>query len=325
MMAKAIRIHTTGGPDSMGLEPMEPVKLAPDEVLLRQTAIGVNYIDVYYRTGLYPMDTPFTPGLEACAVVEATGEAVKDFKIGDRVAYGGGPLGAYAEYRTMPEKFLVKVPDAISDEQAASVMVQGATAHFLLRRTFRLQAGMSCLIHAAAGGVGLLLCQWAKHLGATVIGTTSSEEKAALAVENGCDHAILYTRENVVQRVRDLTGGEGVNVVYDSVGKDTFMDSLDCLQTFGLMVSYGQASGPIPPFDISQLMLKGSLFLTRPSLMHYMLDLKAYRLGIAELFELLASGVLQAHIGQTYPLEEAAQAHRDLEGRKTTGSIVLKV
>ena len=323
-MAKAVRIHAPGGSGALRYEEVPTVLPGAGEVLLRQTAIGLNYIDIYHRTGLYTLpEYPVTLGLEACGYVEQVGAGVTDFAHGDRVAYGGGPVGAYAEYRTMPAKFLVKIPDTVSDEQAAGLMVQGITAHFLVNRTFKLGKGQTCLIHAAAGGVGVLLSQWAKYLGATVIGTVSTDEKAAIAKENGCDHAIIYTRENVPEKVRELTGGKGVDVVYDSVGRDTFMDSLDCLKTLGMMVSYGQASGPIPPFDISLLMQKGSLFLTRPSMMHYMQDLNLYRQSADELFSLVGQGIIKVHIGQTFPLSEAARAHDALESRKTQGATVL--
>ena len=324
--SKAIRIHETGGTDVLRWETVDVAAPGEGEVQIRQTAVGLNYIDVYYRTGLYKAsDYPLTLGLEGAGVVVEVGAGVTEFKQGDRVAYGGGPLGAYAEIRNFPAKFLVPVPEGVSDEQAAALMVQGATAQFLLRRTFPLTKGQTCLVHAAAGGVGLLLCQWAKHLGAHTIGTVSTEEKAKLARDNGCGEVILYTKENVVERVRELTKGEGVHVVYDSVGKDTFSASLDCLRPLGMMVSYGQASGPIPPFDISQLVAKGSLFLTRPSLIHYMLDMELYLQGIRELFDLTKRRILTAHIGQRYALSEAAKAHSDLESRKTHGSTVLLV
>ena len=324
-MAKAIHIDAPGGAEQMHWREAQLPPVRAGEARVRHLAVGMNYIDVYHRTGLYPLPTPFTPGMEACGMIEEVGDGVTHVKPGDRVAYGGGPVGAYAEVRVMPASVLVKVPDAISNEQAASIMVQGATAEFLVRRTFKLQPGHTCLIHAVAGGVGLILSQWAKHLGAMVIGTTSTPEKAKLASTNGCDHPVLYTQEDVIKRVDELTDGQGVDVVYDSVGKDTFMASLECLKPLGMMLSYGQASGPIPPFDIGVLVQKGSLFLTRPSIMHYMLDDAAYRQGVAELFRLVEQGVLKVHIGQSYPLAEAAQAHRDLEARKTQGSTILTV
>lgn len=322
-MAKAIRIHTPGGAQVLQLEEVETRQPGKGEVLLRQTAIGLNYIDVYHRTGLYPLSYPTALGLEGAGVVEAVGEGVTRLKVGDRVAYGGGPVGAYAELRTLPETYLVQLPEAIKESTAAAVMVQGLTAQFLVRRTFPVQAGQFVLIHAAAGGVGVLLSQWAKHLGATVIGTVSTEEKAALAKENGCDHVILYTRENVTERVKEITSGQGVHVVYDSVGKDTFDISLDCLRPLGMVVSFGQASGPIPPFDILKLSQKGSLFVTRPSMMDYLRDPAEYHKSADELLALIATGNLKVHIGQTYALADTAQAHRDLEARKTTGATVL--
>lgn len=322
----AIRIHETGGVDVLRWEKIDVPTPAEGEVQIRQTAVGLNYIDVYYRTGLYKASAyPMVLGLEGAGVITELGAGVTGFKVGDRVAYGGGPLGAYAEIRNFPAKFLVPVPDGVSDEVAASLMVQGATAQFLLRRTFPLQAGQTCLIHAAAGGVGLLLCQWAKHLGATVIGTVSTETKAELAKANGCEHIIRYTEQDVVKEVQSITDGKGVHVVFDSVGRDTFSASLDCLKPLGMMVSYGQASGAIPPFEISQLAAKGSLFLTRPSLMHYMLDTELYLQGIRELFDLTQKNVIKTHIGQRYALSEAAKAHNDLEARKTHGSTVLLV
>lgn len=325
-MAKAIRIHTPGGPEVLQWDEVAIPAPQAGEVLLRQTAVGLNYIDVYHRTGLYPLGGyPASLGLEGCGVVEALGEGVTHLAVGDRVAYGHGPVGAYAEMRTIPARYCAKVPQGISDAQAAAIMVQGITAQFLLRRTYPVQAGDTILVHAAAGGVGTLLCQWANHLGATVIGTTSSEAKAAHARAHGCHHPILYTREDVAARVRELTHGQGVPVVYDSVGKDTFMDSLDCLSPFGVLVSFGQASGPVPPFDIGLLAAKGSLYVTRPSYMNYTADDALYHAAIADVFALVGQGVLKVEIGQTYALKDAAQAHRDLEARKTTGATVLRV
>lgn len=325
-MAKAIRIHASGGAEALRWDDIETPVPRAGEVLLRQTAVGLNYIDVYHRIGLYPMGQyPAIPGLEGCGVVEALGEGVEGFSIGDRVAYGGGPVGAYAEWRAIPARYCAKVPNAITDRQAAAIMVQGITAHFLLRRTYDIKAGDWCLIHAAAGGVGTLLCQWANHLGATVIGAVSSEAKAGHAKSHGCHYPIVYTNEDIVTRVKELTHGQGVRVVYDSVGKDTFMASLDCLQTFGLLVSFGQASGSIPPFDIGLLAAKGSLYITRPNYLNYTQDNTEYHRAIAEVFALVEQGVLKVEIGQTYALSEAAQAHRDLEARKTTGATVLVV
>lgn len=325
-MAKAIRIHETGTADVLRWEESETPIPQAGEVLLRQTAVGLNYVDVYYRSGLYPLrEYPVILGLEGSGIVEKTGEGVSDFKSGDRVAYAGGPMGAYAEYRTIPSALCVPLPADIDDATAAAVMVQGLTVYALLKLTYHLKAGDICLVHAAAGGVGILLCQWAKHIGATVIGTVSTPEKAAIAKENGCDEVILYAQEDVVARVRALTEGKGVHVVYDSIGKDTFMASLDCLRKLGVMVSFGQASGPVPPFDIGLLRQKGSLTLVRPSLWDYFDDAATYRQSANELLDLVRQGVLRVRIGQTYPLAEAAQAHRDLEARKTTGATVLMV
>jgi NADPH:quinone reductase len=323
-MAKAIRIHAPGGAEALSYDDIPQPSPKAGEVLLRQTAIGLNYIDVYHRTGLYPLPAyPAALGLEGCGVVEAVGEGVTHLKTGDRVAYGGGPVGSYADWRAMPARFCAKVPDAVDDATAAAAMVQGITAHFLLRRTYAVQSGTVCLVHAAAGGVGTLLCQWAKHLGATVIGTVSNAEKAAHAKANGCDYPILYTEEDIAARVREITGGVGVDVVYDSVGKDTFMASLDSLRVFGTLVSFGQASGPVPPFDIGLLAAKGSLYMTRPSYMNYTQDDAEYHRAIQEVFRLIADGVLRIHVGQQYALADTAQAHRDLEARKTRGATVL--
>jgi NADPH:quinone reductase len=325
-MAKAIRISTPGGAEVLSWDDIEVPAPGTGQVQLRQTAVGLNYIDVYHRTGLYPLPSyPAPLGLEGCGVVEAVGEGVTHLRAGDRVAYGHGPVGAYAERRTLPASICAKVPDAISDIQAAAMMVQGITAHFLLRRAYRLQAGDACLVHAAAGGVGTLLCQWARHLGATVIGTVGSDAKAQHAKDHGCHHTILYSHEDIAARVRDITSGEGVAVAYDSVGKDTFEASLDSLRTFGTLVSFGQASGPVPPFDVGVLAAKGSLYLTRPSYMNYTQDNGQYHQAIEELFALVGQGVLKAEVGQTYALKDAATAHRDLEARKTKGATVLVV
>ena len=324
-MPKAIRIYSPGGPEVMKWEEVETPTLAEGDVLVRQKAVGLNYIDIYHRSGLYPLTYPTSIGVEGAGVVEAVGPAVIEFAPGDRVAYSGGPVGAYAQLRSIPEKFLVKIPDALTFEQAAALMVKGMTAHFLVRRTFAVAGGHTVLVHAAAGGVGLLLCQWAKHLGATVIGTVGSEEKAALAKANGCDYPIIYTKENIVEKVLEYTQGRKCNAVYDSVGKDTFMDSLDSLMHFGLMVSYGQSSGPIPPFDISLLVQKGSLFLTRPSVMHYKADRDEYVRSAEEIFDLALRGILKIYVKQSYYLSDAVSAHRDLEARKTQGATILLV
>lgn len=324
-MPYAIRIHTPGGPEVMQWEPIEVGKPGPNEVRLRQTAVGLNYIDVYYRTGAYPTQTPATLGLEGAGVVEEAGAGVSDLKVGDRVAYASLPMGAYAEARLMPADRVVKLPDQISDVQAASMMLKGLTAQYLLRRTYRVKAGDTLLVHAAAGGVGLILCQWAKYLGATVIGTVGSDEKAALAKANGCTHTIVYTREDFLSRVLEITGGKKVPVVYDSVGKDTFAKSLDCLQPMGVMVLFGASSGPVPPFDLAQLAAKGSLYITRPTLMTYTAKREDLVASANELFDVVVKGAVKLIINQAYPLKDAVQAHRDLESRKTIGSTVFTV
>ena len=322
-MTHAIRIHETGGPDVLRWDEVEVGAPAADEARIRQTAVGLNYIDTYHRTGLYPVPAlPFVIGMEAAGVVEAVGDGVSHLKAGQRVAYAG-VLGGYAEERVIKADRLVPLPDAIDDRTAAAMMLKGMTAQYLLRRTYRVRKGDAILIHAAAGGVGLIACQWAKHLGATVIGTVGSDAKAELARQHGCDHPIVYSREDFVQRVRELTGGEGVCVVYDGIGKDTFTGSLDCLRPMGMMVSFGNASGPVPPFDAAVLAQKGSLFLTRPTLMTYTAKTEDLQATARELFEVVAAGHVAISIDQTYPLRETAQAHRDLEGRKTTGSTVL--
>jgi len=322
-VTKAIRFHETGGAEVLRWEDIEVGEPGPGEVRLRHTAIGLNYIDTYHRGGLYPLALPNGLGLEAAGVVEAVGSGVGHVGVGDRVAYAGGPPGAYAEARVMPAAPLVRIPDSLSDSQAAAAMLQGMTAQYLLRRTYRVEAGDTVLLHAAAGGVGLIACQWLKALGATVIGTVGSDEKAALAVAHGCDHAIVYTRESVPERVRELTGGTGVPVVYDSVGRETWAVSLDCLRPRGLMVSFGNASGPVPPVDLGQLAAKGSLYVTRPTLAAYTGTRADLEAAAAELFDVVAAGKVRIEARQTYPLRDAAQAHRDLESRKTTGSTIL--
>jgi len=323
-MSKAIRIHQTGGPEVLCWEDLEVKEPGPGEVLLRQTAVGLNFIDVYHRTGLYPLgELPATPGMEGAGIVEAVGEGVTHLLPGERVAYAGLPPGAYAEKRLIPAHRLVALPDEISDQQAAGMMLQGMTVQYLLRSTFHIKPGDTILFHAAAGGVGLIACQWAKHLGATVIGTVGSKEKAETAKAHGCDFPLLYGEEDWVARVKEITDGEGVPVVYDSIGRDTFMKSLDCLRPLGLMVSFGQASGPIGSFDPGVLSAKGSLFLTRPTLMTYTANREDLLASAAELFSVVKSGEVKIEVKQTYPLAEAAQAHRDLEARKTTGSTVL--
>ena len=322
-MPHAIRIHQTGGPEVLCWEEVDVPAPAAGEVTVRHHAVGLNFIDTYHRTGLYPLPLPAGIGLEGAGVVEAVGDGVTEVKVGDRVAYAGGPVGAYAEVRNIPAHRLLKLPENIGFNTAAAMMLQGLTAAYLLRRTYRVQPGDAVLIHAAAGGVGLIACQWAKALGATVIGTVGSPAKAELARAHGCDHVINYSTENFTQRVREITGGEGVPVVYDGVGKDTFMGSLDSLRPLGMLVTYGNASGPVPPFDLLLLSQKGSLFVTRPTIVHYTAkraDLEA--LG-TELFDVVGSGKVRIEVNQTYALKDAAQAHRDLEARKTTGSTIL--
>jgi len=322
-MPHAIRIHQTGGPEVLCWEAVDLPAPAPGEATVRHHAVGLNYIDTYHRTGLYPLPLPSGIGLEGAGVVEAVGEGVTEVKVGDRVAYAGGPIGAYAEVRNIPAHRLLILPDSIGFDTGAAMMLQGLTAAYLLRKTYRVQPGDAVLIHAAAGGVGLIACQWAKALGATVIGTVGSPAKAELARAHGCDHVINYASENFTQRVRDITHGEGVAVVYDGVGKDTFTGSLDSLRPMGMMVSYGNASGPVPPVDLILLSQKGSLFITRPTLMTYTAQ-RADLLELGrELFDRVASGQLRIEVNQRYALRDAAQAHRDLEARKTTGSTIL--
>jgi NADPH:quinone reductase len=322
-MAKAIRFHATGGPEVLRHEDVEVGEPKEGEARVRHTAIGVNYIDSYHRTGLYPLPLPSGLGVEGAGVVEAVGKGVAHVKRGDRVAYAGGAPGGYAEVRVMATDRLVHLPDGIADRQAAGAMLKGLTVQYLTRRTYPVKAGETVLVHAAAGGVGLIACQWLKALGATVIGTVGSDEKARLARAHGCDHAIIYTREDFAKRVRELTGGAGVPVVYDAVGKSTFQGSLDCLRPRGLMVTFGNASGPVPPLDLLQLSQKGSLFVTRPTLAHYTANRQELEAAARELFEMMQSGKVKIEVSATYPLAEAAQAHRDLEARKTTGSLVL--
>ena len=322
-MSFAIRIHQHGGPEVMRWEEVVVGDPAPGEARVRHEAVGLNYIDTYHRGGLYPLPLPSGLGMEGAGVVEAVGAGVSDIAPGDRVAYAGGPLGAYSQVRCLPAHRLLVLPESIDFRAGAAMMLQGLTAAYLLRHTYRVQAGDTVLIHAAAGGVGLIACQWARLLGATVIGTVSSEAKAELARQHGCQHIIYYTREDVAKRVRELTGGEGVAVVYDGVGKDTFVGSLDSLRPRGMMVSFGNASGAVPPVDLLQLSQRGSLFLTRPTLLHYsarreeLLDLGA------ELFAVVGSGKVRVEINQSYALADVASAHRDLEARRTTGSTIL--
>jgi NADPH2:quinone reductase len=323
MRAHAIRFHKTGGPEVLNWEEVEVGQPTAGQVLLRQTAIGLNYIDTYHRSGLYAMPLPSGIGLEGAAVVEKLGPGVSEFKIGDHVAYASAPIGAYAELRLYPADRLVKIPAGIADRQAAAMMLQGMTVEYLIRRTYPAKPGQSVLFHAAAGGVGLIACQWLKHLGVTVIGTAGSPEKMALAKAHGCAHVIDYRKEDVAKRVRELTGGKGVPVVYDGVGKDTFQGSLDSLATRGMFVSFGNASGPVPPFEPGILAAKGSLFFTRPSLIHYTTTRADLLESANALFDVVNKGAVKIEVNQTYPLKDAAQAHRDLQARKTTGSTIL--
>jgi NADPH2:quinone reductase len=323
-MPHAIRVHVPGGPEVLQWESVEVGEPGPGQVRIRQQAAGLNFIDVYHRTGLYPQPLPFTPGVEGAGVVEALGRDVSSLKVGDRVAYGG-PIGGYAEERLIAADRVVKLPDAISSEQAAAMMLQGMTAHMLLRSVYRVRAGDTILVHAAAGGVGLILCQWAKALGATVIGTVGSEEKAELARNHGCDHPIVYTHQDFVAEVERITAGAKVPVVYDGVGRDTFIKSLDCLRRRGMMVSYGNASGPVDPFQPVILAQKGSLFLTRPTLFDYTLDRADLEQAAAELFAIVESGKVKIEVKQRFPLKDAAEAHRALEARRTSGSTILTI
>ncbi|MGH1483180.1 MAG: quinone oxidoreductase family protein [Geminicoccales bacterium] len=323
-MAGAIRIHEAGGAEVLRYETVEVGQPGPGEVRLRQTAIGLNFIDVYFRSGVYPPPVlPFIPGLEAAGVVEAVGDRVTNLAVGDRVAYAAPPLGAYAVERLMPADRLVKIPASVSDDQAAAMMLKGLTAQYLLRSTFKVEPGQTILFHAAAGGVGLIACQWAASLGVTVIGTVGSEAKAELAKAHGCAHTIRYDQDNLVEQVKEITGGKGVPVVYDSVGQSTFESSLDCLSPLGMLVSFGQSSGKIPPVDIGILAAKGSLFLTRPSLMNYTAAREDLVAAADDLFGVVASGKVNIEINQRFPLSEARAAHEALEGRKTTGSTLL--
>ena len=322
-MPFAIRIHQTGGPEVMRWEEVAVGDPGPGEARIRHAAVGLNYIDTYHRTGLYPLPLPSGLGMEGAGVVEAVGEGVVDLKPRDRVAYAGGPVGAYSQVRCLPADRLLKLPDGIDFRTGAAMMLQGLTAAYLLRRTYAVQAGDTLLIHAAAGGVGLIACQWAKALGATVIGTVSNEAKAELARAHGCDHIIYYTREDVAKRVRELTAGEGVAVVYDGVGKDTFAGSLDSLRVRGMMVIFGNASGPVAPFDPLLLSQKGSIFITRPTLGHYTAKRDELVALGSELFDVVSAGTVEIAVNQSYELADAASAHRDLEARKTTGSTIL--
>ncbi|HMD75669.1 MAG TPA: quinone oxidoreductase [Steroidobacteraceae bacterium] len=324
-MPHAIRFHKTGGPEVLKWEEIELGKPGAGEARIRQTAAGLNFIDVYHRTGLYPVPLPSGLGGEGAGVVEEVGAGVADLKPGDRVAYGAAPLGSYAESRLIPADRLIKLPDRIDDKTAAAMMLKGLTAQYLIRQTYRVKRGDTILLHAAAGGVGSILSQWAKHLGATVIGTVGSDEKAKLAKANGCDHVIVYTREDFVKRVEQITGGKKLPVVYDSVGKDTFLKSLDCCAPLGLVALFGQSSGAVEPLNLGLLAAKGSLYVTRPTLFTYGAKRENLVAMAKELFEVVESGAVKMAVNQTYALRDAAQAHADLEARKTTGSTVLIV
>lgn len=321
-MPYAMRVHEYGGPEKLRWEEVPVGDAGPGQVRVRNTAVGLNFVDTYQRSGLYPTPLPFTLGSEGAGVVEAVGPNVKELKAGDRVAYSG-PIGAYAQVLLRPADRLVKIPAGVDDKTAAAMMLKGLTAQYLIRRIYRAKKGDTILMHAAAGGVGQILCQWARALGATVIGTVGSDEKAGVAKKAGCKHVIVTSREKFSARVKEITEGKGVPVVYDGVGKDTFTDSLDCLQPRGLMVSFGNASGAVPPFNLGILAQKGSLFLTRPTLLHYTASREDLVRAASELFAVVKSGKVKISIGQTYPLRDAAQAQRDLEARKTTGSTVL--
>jgi NADPH:quinone reductase len=324
-MAEAIRIHNTGGPEVMSCEQVTVGQPGPGEALVVHRYVGVNFIDVYHRRGVYKLPLPSGLGSEAAGVVEAVGPGVTDLHPGDRVACATGPVGAYAEARVVASERLVRLPDDIDDRTAACIMLKGLTAQYLLLQTTHVAPGDTILLHAAAGGVGQIASQWAKHLGATVIGTVGTDEKAALARSNGCDHVIVYTREDFVERVRQITGGRGVRVAYDSVGKETFQRSLDCLEPRGLLVAFGQSSGLVPPFDITTLSIKGSLYLTRPTLLTYAATPEALRHMANDLFRVVRSGAVRISPPQQFPLREAAAAHAALEARQTTGSLVLVV
>jgi NADPH:quinone reductase len=327
-MTLAIRIHKTGGPEVLQADEVVVGDPGPGQVKLRQSAVGLNFIDVYHRNGHYAVPLPSGLGMEAAGAVSAVGPGVEAFKVGARVAYAGGPLGAYAEERLFPADRLVPIPEGVTDRQAAAVLLKGLTAHYLIRRTHVVQPGETVVVHAAAGGVGLLLCQWLKHLGAIVIGSVGTQKKAELARANGCQHPLVLESgkgEDFVKRVVELTAGKKVPVVYDSIGKDTFSLSLDCLAPLGLLVVFGASSGPPPPFDLGVLATKGSLYVTRPTLATYSARREDLLAGAAEVFDLVRRGILKANVNQEFPLSEAARAHRELEARRTTGASVLTV
>ena len=324
-MTHAIRFHKTGGPEVLVWEEVKVGKPGPGEARIRHTAVGLNFVDIYYRSGVYPLPLPSGLGGEGAGVVEEVGPGVTDLKPGDRIAYGAAPIGAYAEERLIPADRLIKLPDSIDDKTAAAMMLKGLTTQYLIRQTYRIKAGDTILLHAAAGGVGLILAQWAKHLGVTVIGTVSTDEKAKLAQAHGCAHTINYAREDFVKRVAEITGGKKVPVVYDSVGKDTFLKSLDCLAPLGYLVLFGASSGNVDPLNLGLLAQKGSLYVTRPTLNTYGAKRENLVAMAKELFEVVQSGAVKIEVHQTYPLKDAAKAHADLAARKTTGSTVLLV
>ncbi len=325
-MRGAIVVKETGGPEALVWTQRDPGEPGAGQVLVRHTAVGLNFIDVYHRTGLYPAELPFTPGVEGAGVVEALGEGVGDLSVGDPVAYtGNGPVGSYCEFRVLPRERLIALPEEISDETAAAIMLKGCTVEYLLRRTYAVREGDNVLLTAAAGGVGLIACQWLRALGANVIGTVGSQEKGELALANGCDHVILYREEDIAARVREITSGAGVAVAYDSVGKDTFEASIESLSPRGMMVTFGNASGPVDAMSPLLLAKHGSLFLTRPRLGDYYATAEETNEGVAALFDMVVSGKVRPHIGARYALRDAAQAHEDLEARKTVGSTVLVV
>jgi len=324
-MTHAIRFHRPGGPEVLVWEEVQVGKPGPGEARIRHTAVGLNFVDIYNRSGLYPAQLPSGLGGEGAGVVEEVGSGVTHLKPGDRVAYGAAPIGSYAEARLIPADRLLKLPDSIDDKTAAAMMLKGLTVQYLIRQTYRVKSGDTILLHAAAGGVGLILSQWAKHLGATVIGTVGSDDKAKLAKAHGCAHTIVYTREDFVKRVDEITGGKKVPVVYDSVGKDTFLKSLDCLAPLGVVALFGQSSGSVEPLNLGILAQKGSLFVTRPTLNTYAAKHEALTAMAKELFDVVQSGAVKIEVHQTYPLKDAAKAHADLAARKTTGSTVFLV
>lgn len=322
-MTKAIRFERVGGADVLSFQDVSLKPPGEGEVRVRHTAIGVNFIDIYHRSGLYKVPLPSGLGLEAAGVVESVGPGVTRLREGDRIAYAMGPIGAYSEAHNVPAGRAVKIPEGVSDDIAAAILLKGLTAHFLLRRTYKVKPGDTILFHAAAGGVGMIAVQWAKSLGATVIGTVGNDSKVALAQRLGCEHVIVSSRENIAARVREITGGKGVPVAYDSIGRDTFMATLDSLAPLGLFVSFGNASGPVPPFDGAMLAQKGSLYFTRPTLMNYVTTPEELDAGAGELFDLIARGVIRRNEPKRFPLAQAGEAHTALESRKTTGSLVL--